>query len=334
MILVVFMHVDGRHYAHIAGDGAIATFWDTATSFARPVRMPLFFLISGLLAADAIKKKWKDILFNRVFSLLYIYILWTVILAAHSIFVRHLMYPGFDISESIISSGMNLLWPHAMWFIYALLLYFFVARYIRSTPLFVSLTGAAVLSAASEWLPEPTAPYLARGLLYYLIGAYLPSMVGVVMKRANLLNAVTFGLLFISACALVYFVGKDFFGIWLPAGLIGIIFVLMCSKMLAETRISDALQLIGRTTLPIFLLHTVIILDLNYIMFVLAKDITNNLMSNYLIKAIYPVIINILIIGVILGVHRLAVGVGAQWLFKMPQGLFKSAVASNKLKQA
>ena len=50
--------------------------------FARPFRMPDFFLLSGLFLGRVIDRPWRDYLDKKVVHYLYFYVLWTTIFFA------------------------------------------------------------------------------------------------------------------------------------------------------------------------------------------------------------------------------------------------------------
>ena len=50
-----------------------------AVAFARPFRMPDFFLISGLFLARVIDRDWRDYLDKKVVHFAYFYVLWVTI---------------------------------------------------------------------------------------------------------------------------------------------------------------------------------------------------------------------------------------------------------------
>lgn len=81
IILVVFWHVVLKSYLTI--DWRIGLpipgAWGLISDLAYPVRMPLFFLISGCFAANAVARPWAAVLRGRVLRFLYLYLLWTLI---------------------------------------------------------------------------------------------------------------------------------------------------------------------------------------------------------------------------------------------------------------
>src|SRR6476469_1136984 len=51
----------------------------TVVAFAKPFRMPVFFLISGLFLAQVIDRDWRTYLDRKVVHFVYFYLLWTAI---------------------------------------------------------------------------------------------------------------------------------------------------------------------------------------------------------------------------------------------------------------
>jgi uncharacterized membrane protein YcfT len=59
---------------------AEASSWmDALIAFAKPFRMPDFFLISGLFLAKVINRDWRDYLDRKVFHVAYFYVIWVTI---------------------------------------------------------------------------------------------------------------------------------------------------------------------------------------------------------------------------------------------------------------
>src|SRR5215217_6396132 len=78
IILVVMMHATLGVGEAMGGEG----FMHQVVAFARPFRMPDFFLVSGLFLARVIDRDWKAYADRRVVHFLYFYLLWLVIQSA------------------------------------------------------------------------------------------------------------------------------------------------------------------------------------------------------------------------------------------------------------
>lgn len=137
-------------YATIYVEGlALEQGWMSyVVEFARPVRMPAFFLLCGLFLAQTIDRPWRDYLDKKVVHFLYFFVLWTT------------LYFGAGLLNDEFTGGPPL-WIdyldwyvepfHMLWFIQMLPVYFLVTRLTRPVPWVIVLIAAAVLQI---WAPE------------------------------------------------------------------------------------------------------------------------------------------------------------------------------------
>ena len=75
IILVVMMHATLGVGEAMGGEG----FMHDVVAFARPFRMPDFFLVSGLFLSRVIDRGWRGYADKRVVHFLYFYLLWLLI---------------------------------------------------------------------------------------------------------------------------------------------------------------------------------------------------------------------------------------------------------------
>ncbi|RLP73870.1 acyltransferase [Mycetocola manganoxydans] len=80
IILVVVFHVAGAAAAFLLPNAQDfwMTGWKALSDFLVPVRMPLFFLMSGLLAGAAVNRPWRKLFRSRYANLLWPYLIWSV----------------------------------------------------------------------------------------------------------------------------------------------------------------------------------------------------------------------------------------------------------------
>ena len=112
-------------------------------AFARPFRMPDFFLISGLFLARVIDRDWRDYLDKKVVHFAYFYVLWVTIQFAFKapMFAADVGWRGvgFAYLEAFIEPFGTL------WFIYLLPIFFVVVKLTRGMPwIAIWLVGAAL----------------------------------------------------------------------------------------------------------------------------------------------------------------------------------------------
>jgi uncharacterized membrane protein YcfT len=142
IVMVVMMHsVLGVELA--VGENG---FMHPLVAFAKPFRMPDFFLISGLFLPLVIGRDWRTFLDRKVVHFAYFYVLWVTIQFGFKA-------PGFAAESS---------WPHAgflylesfvepfgtLWFIYLLPIFFVVTKATRRAPALLIWGIAAMLETA------------------------------------------------------------------------------------------------------------------------------------------------------------------------------------------
>src|ERR1700743_2985196 len=142
IVMVVMMHsVLGVELA--AGQNG---FMHAVVMFAKPFRMPDFFLISGLFLALVIDRDWRTYLDRKVVHFAYFYVLWVTIqfgFKAPAFPAGRGWAPfGFEYLESFIEPFGTL------WFISLLPIFFVVIKLTRNVPAILVWGAGAVLAGA------------------------------------------------------------------------------------------------------------------------------------------------------------------------------------------
>jgi uncharacterized membrane protein YcfT len=174
MIMVVLLHADVL--AQAMGRPVLAvTLFDHALY---PLRMPMFFLVSGLLAAGLLRRAGAgEVLRRRVAHYAWLYALWwAVVAAAHAWPLREVGPPGlrdyYAAPEGPLQA-LTVAWNN-VWFLYALMLFFALALAIRRLP--VTAQAAVALAAmavgGADWGEAIGLPVLDRfyHFPYFLAG--------------------------------------------------------------------------------------------------------------------------------------------------------------------
>ena len=96
-------------------------------AFAKPFRMPDFFLISGLFLARVIDRDWRTYLDRKVVHFVYFYLLWTAIqFAFKAPLLRRPGTAGWGVLGLYLESFIE---PFGtLWFIYLLPIFFVVTK--------------------------------------------------------------------------------------------------------------------------------------------------------------------------------------------------------------
>src|SRR5437667_2688380 len=171
IVMVVMMHsVLGVELA--AGQTG---FMHAFVAFAKPFRMPDFFLISGLFLPLVIDRDWRTYLDRKVLHFAYFYVLWVTIQF------------GFKAPAFAADAG----WSHAgflylesfiepfgtLWFIYLLPIFFVVTKALRAAPplaVFLALAGLEMTHLHTGWtVPDE---FCAR-FVYFFTGYWMASRI-------------------------------------------------------------------------------------------------------------------------------------------------------------
>lgn len=162
VVLVVLYHVAGTGMTLLTpGDNRAEQAYATLSTWLLPVRMPLFFLISGVLAVRALERPWRDLWRPRVGDHAWTFVLWTLLYAVP--YTMAYAPATFDATAPRAFSWVLSL-NGAYWYLPLLALFFLVTKLTRRW-------GPALLLAAVagyalwQFVPLPD-PALASGLAY------------------------------------------------------------------------------------------------------------------------------------------------------------------------
>ena len=138
--------------------------------FARPFRMPDFFMIAGLFLALVIDRPWKSYLDKKVLHFIYFYLIWTFIQFGIKIPVNGAEY-GYS---SLPYLYLETLWePYAtLWFIYMLPIMFVVTKLLKSLPWMLVFAGAALLQIAPIHTGNLIVDEFASRYVYFFTGYF------------------------------------------------------------------------------------------------------------------------------------------------------------------
>ncbi len=142
IVMVVMMHsVLGVELA--AGQTG---FMHAVVMFAKPFRMPDFFLISGLFLPLVIGRDWRTYLDRKVVHFAYFYVLWVTIQFGFKA-------PAFAAEQGWGHVGLlyleSFIEPFGtLWFIYLLPIFFVVIKLTRNAPAILVWLAAALLESA------------------------------------------------------------------------------------------------------------------------------------------------------------------------------------------
>lgn len=138
IVLVVMMHSTLGVGEAMGGEG----FMHWVVAFAKPFRMPDFFLVSGLFLSRVIDRDWRAYGDKRVVHFAYFYLLWLVIQSL----ARLGQTSGGTAAGFVEHLAFSLVEPYGtLWFVYLLAVFSVATKLLRGLPPALLLGLAAVL---------------------------------------------------------------------------------------------------------------------------------------------------------------------------------------------
>jgi uncharacterized membrane protein YcfT len=251
IIMVVMMH-STLGVEKAAG----ATSWlNLVVEFAKPFRMPDFFLISGLFLARVIDRDWRTYLDKKVVHFLYFYVVWVLISWAMksigpAVPSGDFTGVGFDL--------LSALWepPGTFWFIYMLPIFFVIAKLARPLPPVAVVAAAAILQMMphqSDWFMVEE--FCSR-LVFFLIGFYAAGPIFAFAETVGRRRAAALAGLAAWALldgVLVWLGVAALPGIGLALGLAGALAVISAAVLLSQAPATRILRYCGQNSIVIYL---------------------------------------------------------------------------------
>lgn len=250
IVMVVMMHSTLGVEAAAGREG----WMHYVVEFARPFRMPDFFLISGLFLSLVIDRDWRTYLDRKVVHFAYFYVLWMTIQFAFKAPGMMTEHGAVEVARLYLMSYIE---PFGtLWFIFLLPIFFVVAKLTRSMPAYIVWSAAAGLEIShihTGWL---VIDEFASRFVYFYSGFV---MAPYIFKFAEDVKQKPWkGLLLLALWAPVN--GFMVFAGWstlplvsLALGLIGAAAVVRISVLFSVGKAFDALRYCGQHSIVIYL---------------------------------------------------------------------------------
>jgi fucose 4-O-acetylase-like acetyltransferase len=290
------------------------------------MRMPLFFMLSGLLASRSLGLGWRLALARRAASPYLLYLLW---FAINGVFVAVFDFAKPEALE-LTAAGVarNVVMPHTtLWYMMALPLFFIGAKLLQPLGPTVPLVGALLVSSVvhSTGLAEPSGTGMWPSILgyfpFFLVGALLPAFP---QRIANLSGPVPLVAGFSTYVGFwaAHQVGASVIpGFGPAAALTGAAVGIMAAVRLARFRpVARRFESIGQRTLPIFVLHVPFLAALHWVATNPAEGLWSRLLGSATAAVVYPAVVIAAAIAASLGAHTALQRAGLGWLFAPPIG--------------
>ncbi|MEO3745058.1 pyridoxal-phosphate dependent enzyme [Plantactinospora sp. B5E13] len=322
IILVVLWHVVVKHYLQVDWHLGVPLpgVWGTFGEQLLPLRMPLFFTISGVFAANALTRPWRVAARSRIAGFLYLYAIWLLIHT--TVFAAA---PGLPTERATSPLGLLeqlTITPSNLWYLYALALYFAFAKAVRRIPWPAVLAAAALLSmvTAAGLLDTPgNRGGFYQNLVFFLGGLYLkPYVQRWAATATDRRLRWTFAGYAGAAAGMAVAGAQRWFGVWLVVSVLAVAFGITAAVRVTRwPRISGPLSALGRQTLPIYLIHMPLLAVVHHL---LVGPLSELSPAGQVVVAIeYPIVLTVVLLAACLAVHRGLTAARAGWLFALPR---------------
>jgi len=250
IVMVVMMHSTLGVEAAAGHEG----FMHAVVAFARPFRMPDFFMISGLFLAQVIDRDWRGYADRKVMHFAYFYALWVTI--------------QFAVKAPMFAAEGG--WPHVgamylfsfiepfgtLWFIYLLPIFFVVTRLARGVPAWIILAAGVALEMAHVATGWTVIDEFCARFIYFYAGYLFAGPVFAISDRVGRQPALALAGLLQWAIVndIVVHVGySQLPGVSLLLGFAGAFAVVVTATLLARARWFDGLRFCGEHSIVIYL---------------------------------------------------------------------------------
>ena len=223
--------------------------------WARPFRMPDFFMISGLFLASRIDKPWRSFFDTKVLHFAYFYVLWmtiqTIVKSSNILQTEGV----FGLLRIYLTGFYE---PYGtLWFIYLLAIFFVVTKLLRQVPALLIFMCAAVLEMAPIETGFMVIDEFASRYVYFFAGFWMAKYV---LNYAASVGARSTAVIF-AGLVVWGFVNYEFVqaglstmpGLGLIMGFVGAAAVVSAGVFLAKTGRANAIRYCGENSIVIYL---------------------------------------------------------------------------------
>jgi len=306
IFFVVMLHVNDL----VQEQFGAKSWLDQVVTFARPFRMPDFFLIAGLFLASSLRKPWRVYADKKVIHFFYFYVLWmTLNFAAFDL--RHVHDQGGNIGVEYLRRFIDPTGP--LWFIYILPIFFVVTRVTRSLPWWLIGGGAALLHVTqldTGW--EVPDQFAARYVFFYSGYMLAPQIFRIAAWARERIGA-AIGYLLVWGVVNGVVVASGVAGTpyaSLPLGYAGALAVIFTAVLLSTGTWTRPLRYAGENSIIIYLGDAII-----------STLVARLLLSFAIDTGALALVVTLLTIAGCLGAWRILVRTPAAFLYRRPRWL-------------
>lgn len=250
IVMVVMMHST----LGVEKAAGIDGWMNYVVAFAKPFRMPDFFMISGLFLANVIDRDWRTYADRKVVHFAYFYVLW---LAIQFAFKAPGMIADVGSAETLRQFALAFIDPFGtLWFIYLLPVFFVTAKVLRRVPWQLVWIAAAALEIAdiqTGWvLPDE---FASRFVYFYSGYIFAPLIFRLAARVIARPREAAFGLILwaLAEAAIVFGGYSELPFVSLALGMVGAVAVVTFSALLSKAGAMAPLRYFGQNSIVIYL---------------------------------------------------------------------------------
>ena len=266
IVLVVLLHASDW----LQSTAVPVAGWETLNDVVSGVRMPLFFTISGMLGARWVRARWPDLVSRKVAVLFWVYLLWQPIGLAAAAMADQITGDRQSGLHWVMALAATIVRPRSeLWFLWALAVYFVLARLTARARLWIQLVAAGAVAALAlcTQVSEGTLGWNGppKFYVFFLLGAHCrtPLLTFAQRVRGSVGMLLALIVTWVGLASAAQALDADrFVGPGLLTRSLGLLAGIAVAGLLARGRL---LRYLGSRTLPIYLAHTPLIIMMVYI---------------------------------------------------------------------
>lgn len=298
--------------------------------FLKPLRMPLFFAVSGLFALSAIKGTYTNLWNRRLRQYIWLLVLWTCImwmLGKLQVFSHDPAYPKDvgSLFKAIIRPLGNI------WFLWCLPIYFIAAKLLRRFDPKVVFCVLCLLSVAAFFIDVAPLRGSIFGsikrnidilsapkffIFFWVAANYRDKFVEYVPSRIK--QCLMFAIAFSVCGGLVFYFNEPILTavLSLPSAGLGVLLLLALSKVLPHIApgLASPLQVLGTQTVPIYVIQMPL-------MMLIVWPLEGEIYTSPVIAILLHIILALFVVIMAKLLASLAKKLHFKWLFDAPSAI-------------
>ena len=223
--------------------------------------MPVFFFIAGLTARRMLTWNLKDLWRRRLLTLVYLYLLWSIIRIGFYLVVPHLR--GTERSPTdLLNIALLPIWPtSSYWFIWALAVFTLLAWLLRKLPVKLQIglaVALAILSTTPGGLDLDNVGWdrVAANFIFFISAVYFAHPVYRLAARVRVWHAVVLVVTYVGLAALLVLLHLSRIpGLILVESVVAVAMGVALATLLVRVKWLNFMNVLGQYSFQIYLLH-------------------------------------------------------------------------------